>query len=424
MKILKFSGAIFDSALKIKKITALISKAGKNNIAVFSASPETRKALSGAASYLYKQNQYGANEIFNQLEEQFRKLASELLNNEQNRNKAYAAVKDSFEYLRVQTNDLFTLIEEKKLLAQGETLTTLIVERYLEENGLKTAYIPAVEYMRTDRNLEPDAVSIRKNLLEKIKDDSLVYITEGSVCRNAYEETDLLEGGGNLSASLVGAAVRAEEIQIWTDDAEDKRNGSFNFEEAAELAYFGDGVLHPTCISPARLNNIPVRVVSINFPESEGTLTSNHLEKGKIKAVAAKDNITLINIKSGQMLLAHGFLRKVFEVFETYRTPIDMVVTSEVGVSVTIDDSRSLPEIIDSLKRYGTVSVEENMSIICVIGDLDSGNLGFESAAVGALKDIPIKMISYGGSKYNISFLVKSDDQKRAYEALHNLYFA
>jgi len=195
------------------------------------------------------------------------------------------------------------------------------------------------------------------------------------------------------------------------------------FEEAAELAYFGARILHPTCISPAKLNNIPVRLLNVTHPENCGTVISNQLDKGKIKAVAAKDDITSIRIKSGRMLWAFGFLRKVFEIFENYQTPIDMVVTSEVGVSVTIDNTKHLPEILDDLKKYGTVSVSRNMTIICVVGDLDWTNLGFESKAVGALKDIPVQMISYGGSNYNISFLIDSRDKKRALQALSDNLF-
>ncbi len=262
-----------------------------------------------------------------------------------------------------------------------------------------------------------------------------IYITQGYICRNAYGEIDNLQrGGSDYSASLIGAAIDSEEIQIWTDiDGMHNNDPRFvegtapvrnlHFEEAAELAYFGAKILHPTCILPAKLNNIPVRLLNTMEPEAPGTLISNNTEKGKIKAVAAKDNITSIKIKSGRMLLAHGFLRKVFEIFESYQTPIDMVTTSEVGVSVTIDKSKHLSEIVDDLKKYGTVTVDEDMVIICVVGDLEWENVGFEARIVNALKDIPVRMISYGGSNYNVSFLIRSEDKKRALQALSNNLF-
>ena len=286
--------------------------------------------------------------------------------------------------------------------------------------------------MRTDRNAEPDPVYIKEKLSAQLaaKPDATIYITQGFICRNAYGEIDNLQrGGSDYSASLIGAAVMADEIQIWTDidgmhnndpryveNTKPVRN--LHFEEAAELAYFGAKILHPTCILPAKLNNIPVRLLNTMEPEAPGTLIYNQTESSKIKAVAAKDGITSIKIKSGRMLLAYGFLRKVFEIFESYQTAIDMVTTSEVGVSVTIDNTKHLTEILDDLKKFGTVTVDKDMVIICVVGDMEWSNVGFESKAVEALRNIPVRMISYGGSNYNISFLVKSKDKKAALQAL------
>jgi aspartate kinase len=291
--------------------------------------------------------------------------------------------------------------------------------------------------MRTDKNAEPDPVYIREKLHQFLEanPEGDIYVTQGYICRNAYGEIDNLgRHGSDLTASLIGVAVQAEEIQIWSDvDVMQNNDPQYvshtipvhrlEFEEAAELAYFGARILHPTCILPAKLNNIPVRLLNTTHPEGPGTLISNQLDKGKIKAVAAKDGITSIRIKSGRMLLVYGFLRKVFEIFENYQTPIDMVVTSEVGVSVTIDHTKHLPEILNDLKKYGTVSVCRDMTIICVVGDLDRSNLGFESKAVSALKDIPVQMISYGGSNYNISFLIDSKDKKQALQALSDHLF-
>jgi aspartate kinase len=245
---------------------------------------------------------------------------------------------------------------------------------------------------------------------------------------------NLQRGGSDYTASLVGAAIKAEEIQIWTDiDGMHNNDPRFvqhtspvpqlHFEEAAELAYFGAKILHPTCILPAKIANIPVRLLNTMQPNAPGTLISNNTEKGKIKAVAAKDNITAIRIKSGRMLLAYGFLRKIFEIFETYQTPIDMITTSEVGVSLTIDNNRHLQEIVDELKKFGTVSVDKEMTIVCVVGDLQWNNVGFESKVVEAFKQIPVRMISYGGSDYNISFLIQSSDKQRALQALSDHLF-
>ncbi|MBQ4173707.1 MAG: aspartate kinase, partial [Prevotella sp.] len=245
---------------------------------------------------------------------------------------------------------------------------------------------------------------------------------------------NLQRGGSDYTASLVGAAINAEEIQIWTDidgmhnndpRVVDKTEAvrQLNFEEAAELAYFGAKILHPTCIQPAKYAGIPVRMKNTMDPKAEGTIVDNVIVRGKIKAVAAKDNITAIKIKSSRMLLATGFLRKVFEIFESYQTPIDMIATSEVGVSMSIDNDAHLNEIVDELKKYGTVTVDSDMTIICVVGDLDWSNLGFETLATEAMKNIPVRMISYGGSNYNISFLIKGTDKKRALQNLSDMLF-
>ena len=291
--------------------------------------------------------------------------------------------------------------------------------------------------MRTEKNSEPDNVYIRTKLTELLRanSDAMLFITQGYICRNAYGEIDNLQrGGSDYSASLVGAAIEAEEIQIWTDiDGMHNNDPRFvnhtspvrhlHFEEAAELAYFGAKILHPTCILPAKLNNIPVRLLNTMKPEMPGTLIDNKSTERAIKAVAAKDNITAIKIKSGRMLLAHGFLRKVFEIFESYQTSIDMVTTSEVGVSVTIDNTKHLQEILDDLRKFGTVTVDEDMVIICVVGDLEWNNVGFESEAMRAMKDVPVRMISYGGSNYNISFLVRKEDKVKALNSLSEYLF-
>ena len=435
MKVLKFGGTSVGSAQRMKDVAKLIT--GERNIIVLSAMSGTTNSLVEISDYLYKKNPDGANEVINKLASKYMGHVEELYATNEYKQKAKELIKYHFEYIRTFTKDLFTLFEEKVVLAQGELISTGMMNLYLNECGVNSVLLPALDYMRTDKNAEPDPVYIREKLnklLEEHKDADL-FITQGYICRNAYSEIDNLQrGGSDYSASLIGAAVGAEEIQIWTDIDGMHNNDPrivnstapirhLHFEEAAELAYFGAKILHPTCILPAKLNNIPVRLLNTMQPEAPGTLISNETEKGKIKAVAAKDNITAIKIKSGRMLLATGFLRKVFEIFENYQTPIDMVTTSEVGVSCTIDNCKHLEEIVNDLKKYGTVTVDKDMLIVCVVGDLDWDNVGFEALIVQALKDVPVRMISYGGSNYNVSLLIKAEDKQKALQALSDQLF-
>ena len=436
MKVLKFGGTSVGSAQRMKNVAGLICD-GSQKIVVLSAMSGTTNTLVEISDYLYKKNPDGANEVINALERKYQQVIDELFETETYKQQALDAIKTNFDTMRSFTKDLFTMFEEKVILAQGELMSTMMMNLYLNETGVKSVLIPALDYMRIDKNGEPDPAYIKSNLEKRLAEcpDAPIYITQGFICRNAYGEIDNLQrGGSDYSASLVGAAIQAEEIQIWTDiDGMHNNDPRFvegtkpvrtlNFEEAAELAYFGAKILHPTCILPAKLNRIPVRLLNTMEPDAPGTMICGASETGKIKAVAAKDGITAIKIKSGRMLLAYGFLRKVFEIFESYQTAIDMVTTSEVGVSVTIDNTKHLTEILDDLKKFGTMTVDENMVIICVVGDLEWKNIGFESNAMQAMKDIPVRMVSYGGSNYNISFLVKAEDKKRALQALsHSLF--
>ena len=436
MKVLKFGGTSVGSASRMKEVAKLICD-GEQKMFVLSAMSGTTNTLVEISDYLYKKNPDAANEIINTLEQKYFLHIEELYSTEEYKQKALNAIRAIFDYIRTFTKDLFTLFEEKVVLAQGELISTEMVNLYLNEQGVKSVLLPALEYMRTDKNSEPDNLYIKEHLTKLLAKypNTEIYITQGYICRNAYGEVDNLQrGGSDYTASLAGAAILADEIQIWTDiDGMHNNDPRFvektapvrhlHFEEAAELAYFGAKILHPTCILPAKLNNIPVRLLNTIEPKAPGTLISNTTEKNKIKAVAAKNDIVAIKIKSGRMLLAHGFLRKVFEIFESYQTPIDMITTSEVGVSVTIDNKKHLSEIVDDLKKYGTVTVDEDMVIICVVGDLTWQNKGYESQVLKAFKDIPVRMISYGGSNYNISFLVKSDDKKRALQSLSDQLF-
>lgn len=389
------------------------------------------------SDYLYKKNPEGANEIINRLEQKYMQHVEELYSTDEMKKTTAEFLHGEFDYLRSFTKDLFTSFEEKSIVAQGEIMSTNMVTNYLKECGIKATLLSALDFMRTDKNGEPDTQYIKEKLNAVLAEapESQVYITQGFICRNAYGEVDNLQrGGSDYTASLIGAAAGAEEIQIWTDidgmhnndpRVVDKTEAvrQLHFEEAAELAYFGAKILHPTCIQPAKYAGIPVRLLNTMEPDAPGTIIDNVTLKGKIKAVAAKDNITAIKIKSSRMLLATGFLRKVFEIFESYQTAIDMVATSEVGVSMSIDNSSHLTEIVDELKKYGTVTVDTDMCIVCVVGDLDWSNVGFETLATDALKDIPVRMISYGGSNYNISFLIRERDKKRALQSLSDTLF-
>ena len=436
MKVLKFGGTSVGSAQRMKEVAKLICD-GDRKIVVLSAMSGTTNSLVEISDYLYKKNPDGANEIINKLALKYYDHIDELYATDAYKQKATELVKSHFDYIRSFTKDLFTLFEEKVVLAQGELISTGMMNLFLNECGVNSVLLPALDYMRTDKNAEPDPLYIKEKLSKMLEQhtDAQLFITQGYICRNAYGEIDNLQrGGSDYSASLVGAAINSDEIQIWTDIDGMHNNDprvvdktapvrNLHFEEAAELAYFGAKILHPTCILPAKLNNIPVRLLNTMQPEAPGTLISNKTEKGKIKAVAAKDNIIAIKIKSGRMLLAHGFLRKVFEIFESYQTPIDMVTTSEVGVSVTIDNRKHLEEIVDDLKKYGTVTVDTDMVIVCVVGDMQWDNVGFEANIISSLKDIPVRMISYGGSNYNVSLLVKAEDKKRSLQALSDHLF-
>lgn len=431
MNVLKFGGTSVGSAERIKHVANLITS-GKKKIVVLSAMSGTTNTLVEINDYLAKGNEAGAQETLNTLMMRYKTTIEELYDDEASLNRATAVVAERFSYIRAMFGSEFTQIEAKEILAQGELMSTALMDIYLNGKGVKSVILPALEYMRTDDNGEPDMkyISTRLHRMLELNDKAEIFITQGYICRNATGQVDNLKrGGSDYSASIVGAVVGAEEIEIWTDIDGMHNNdprfvektspvGELNFEEAAELAYFGAKILHPNCVLPAKLANIPVRLLNTLDPQARGTVIYNMPADGKIKAVAAKDNITAIKVKSGRMLLAYGFLHKVFETFDKYKTSIDMMATSEVGVSVTIDDESHLATIVDELKNFGTVTVDKNMTIICVVGDLEWHNCGFEANALEALKDIPVRMISYGGSNFNISFLVRSDDKIAALKAL------
>lgn len=437
MKVMKFGGTSVGSPERMKEVSSLITESGEPTFVVLSAMSGTTNSLVEISDYLYKKNPEGANEVINKLEAKYMQHVEELYSKEETKKATREFLAGEFDYLRSFTKDLFTSFEEKSIVAQGEIMSTNMVVNYLNEIGVKAVLLNALDFMRTDKNAEPDTQYIKEKLHDVMEANTgyQIYITQGFICRNAYGEVDNLQrGGSDYTASLIGAALPAEEIQIWTDIDGMHNNDprivekteavrQLNFEEAAELAYFGAKILHPTCVQPAKYAGIPVRLKYTMDPKADGTIIDNVIVRGKIKAVAAKDNITAIKIKSSRMLLATGFLRKVFEIFESYQTPIDMITTSEVGVSMSIDNDSHLNEIVDELKKYGTVTVDSNMCIVCVVGDLDWSNLGFETIATDAMKNIPVRMISYGGSNYNISFLIREADKKQALQNLSKVLF-
>ena len=434
---MKFGGTSVGTPERMKAVSKMVSEKGEQVFIVLSAMSGTTNSLLEISNYLYKKNSDGANDVINALERKYMQHVEELYETEQYKTRTRDFLASEFGYLRSFTKDLFTSFEEKNIVARGEILSTNMVANYLEEQGVKVCLLSALDFMRTDKNAEPDIHYIKEKLAQVMSDKEgfQIYITQGFICRNAYGEVDnLLRGGSDFTASIIGSVLPAEEIQIWTDIDGMHNNDprivdhteaihQLNFEEAAELAYFGAKILHPTCVQPAKFSGIPVRLKNTMDPDAEGTIIDNVLMKGKIKAVAAKSNITAIKIKSSRMLFATGFLRKVFEIFECYQTPIDMITTSEVGVSMSIDNVSHLNEIVDELKKYGTVTVDSDMCIVCVVGDLDWSNLGFETLVLEAMKNIPVRMISYGGSNYNISFLIKESDKKRALQSLSDTLF-
>ena len=436
MKVLKFGGTSVGSAQRFKEVARIITS-GKKDIVVLSAMSGTTNTLVEISGYLYNRNLDGARDTIAALHAKYGGVIRELYARKESAEKAAAYIDGIFRTLADITKEPFSDIQERIILSQGELMSTFLMTTYLQEQGVNVKLIPALSFMRTDAQGEPDMEFIKSalnSILQQEKDADL-YITQGYICMNSRDEVDNLKrGGSDYTACIVGAVTGAGEIQIWTDidgmhnsdpRIVDKTSAvrHLHFEEAAELAYFGAKILHPTCILPARYANIPVRLLNTMEPQAPGTLIDSVPDSGVIKAVAAKDNIVAIKIKSSRMLLAHGFLRKVFEIFETYRTSIDMICTSEVGVSLTIDDTRYLSEIVHDLKKYGTVSVDLDMCIVCVVGDMDWANCGFESKVMAALKDIPVRMVSYGGSNYNISLLVREEDKAATLRSLSKKLF-
>lgn len=423
MKILKFGGTSVGSPERMHAVAGLVTKESDAKIVVLSAVSGTTNTLVNIGAALAAGQKENAHQIIQQLHQEYISYVNGLLSDEKALKTGHEIIEAHFSALRIMAQEKFSADIEKEILAQGELLSTKLFCAYLSEQGIQAALLPALEFMRIDEDNEPDLHYITERLSALIAqhDKADIYVTQGYICLNSQNRIDNLQrGGSDYTASLIGAAIRASEIQIWTDIDGMHNNdprivkhtfpvAQLSFDEAAELAYFGAKILHPSSIRPAQAANVPVRLLNTMKPEAQGTLISAHSQEDReITAVAAKDGITAIKIKSSRMLLAYGFLRKVFEIFENYKTPIDLITTSEVAISLTIDNNTHLEAIKDELEDLGDVEINTNHTIVCVVGNMPFKKVGVLKKVLDAIGDIPIRMVSYGGSKFNISILVDS----------------
>ena len=429
MIVQKFGGTSVGSAQRMKVVAELIAN-GEQKIVVLSAMSGTTNHLLQTTEYIRLGNASGATDMLDALEAKYRKECEGLAID-------YAVLQPLFAALRKICLKPYTPQTDKDVVSFGELISTTMVRTYMAQQGKDVVLMPALDYMRINTEGEPDLIATEQLLQQQMEKYGAhrYIITQGFICRNAEGQVDNLKrGGSDYTASIVGALLEAQEIQIWTDiDGMHNNDPRFvegtqpvrhiSFDEAAELAYFGAKILHPTCILPAKMHNVPVRLLNTMCPEAPGTLINNQTSPQPVKAVAAKDGIYAVRVQSDRMLMAYGFLSRVFSVFEKYRTSIDLITTSEVAVSMSVDNNSQLDAIVAELRTLGTVSVEDGMTIISVVGDLRADNRGIESVVVQALKEIPIRMISYGGSEHNISLLIHSDHKIPALQSLSKALF-
>jgi aspartate kinase len=437
MKVLKFGGTSVGLPQRMHSVAKLITAEDAPKIVVLSALSGTTNSLVEIGEALFNNDKDKAKDLILKLKEHYDKFYKQLVVETEFVNKAKNVLDEHFGFMSSLLEVPFIEDHNKELLAQGELLSTKLFTIYLKEQDINAVLLPALDYMRIDEHKEPDipfAEEKLKELFGQFSGTSL-FITQGYICRNHLGAVDNLKrGGSDYTASLVGAAIRSEEVQIWTDIDGMHNNdprivdktfpiADLSFDEAAELAYFGAKILHPATIWPAQKYNIPVRLLNTMQPEAKGTLISINAKERGVKAIAAKDIITAVKIKSSRMLLAYGFLRNVFEIFERYRTPIDMITTSEVAVSLTVDDNTYLKEIISELEELGIVEVDKDQTIICIVGNMISEETGIARKVFNSLGNIPIRMISFGGSRNNISILVDTKFKKEALTALNDGVF-
>ncbi len=436
MKVLKFGGTSVGSPDRMRNLVELLNF-NEPQIVVLSAVSGTTNQLVAISNCLFEKKHEEANALIDLLESNYIDFIKDLFSDASFLKQSAQLITEHFNAIRAFTQDIFTTYEERIILSKGELISTALFTYYLKQQGKTVELLPALDFMKLDEHQEPDVSYTKLHLGNLLKQylNTKTFITQGYICRNSFGEVDNLKrGGSDYTASLIGAAIAAEEVQIWTDIdgmhnndprvvSNTKPIRNLSFDEAAELAYFGAKILHPQSVFPAQKFKIPVRLLNTMEPNAIGTLISDTTTNETVKSIAAKDGIIALQIQSSRMLLAYGFLRKVFEVFERYKTPIDMITTSEVAVSITIDDDRKLKEICAELESYGTIHIDRDQTIICVVGDFLASKSGYAAKVLNALKEIPIRMISYGGSPNNISILVNSDRKKEALVALHKGLF-
>jgi aspartate kinase len=421
MIIRKFGGTSVGSVEMMKQVANIIND-GQKQVVVVSALSGITNWLENISGFLQIKDIEEFNKSINRMQNHYHEFVDQLFATDVSKDDAKKFIEVRMDYLRGFSTRMYSFLQEKALLSDGEIMSSYLFYLFLKEQNLDVKLLSALDFMRIDKDLEPDSYYIRENILRQVKGvEAHIYLTQGYICRNAYGEIDNLKrGGSDYSATLIGAALQSDLIEIWTDiDGVHNNDPRFvantqpirelSFDEAAELAYFGAKILHPASLQPARKSEISVQLKNTMEPSAEGTLISSNYANSGIKAVAAKDAITAIRIKSARMLNAYGFLRKVFEVFEVYKTSIDMITTSEVAISVTIDDNKYLDDIIRDLNLFCEVEVDRDQTIIAVVGIMKSDKKGYAALLFDALKNIPVKMISYGASDFNISLLINSE---------------
>lgn len=437
MKVMKFGGTSVGRPERMQQIASMVSNEAEPVIVVLSALSGTTNALVEIGEQIAKGDRLSAKQSIEKLEKHYQLFIKDLLKEKATIDKAKAVVAEHFEFLTIILKISFSESLNKDILAQGELLSTKLFSIYLEEKGIAHQLLPALEFMSIDQYDEPQIGSIKVKLSQILKKHKGInlFVTQGYICRNARGEVDNLKrGGSDYSASLIAAAISASVCEIWTDIDGMHNNDprivkktkpveQMSFEEAAELAYFGAKILHPASIWPAQQYKVPVKLLNTMQPSAKGTLITEKAGSVGVKAVAAKDNIIAIRIKSSRMLLAYGFLRKIFEVFEKYRTPVDMVTTSEVAVSLTIDSAAHLREIVKELEPFGTIEVDKNQVIISVVGNEISQTEAMVKKLFGSIMNIPVRMVSYGGSPHNISLLVPAEYKTQILQQLNKGMF-
>jgi aspartate kinase len=433
MKVMKFGGTSVGKPARMQEVAQLVTKDEGKKIVVLSALSGTTNALVEISTNLAAGDRNYAKQKIEQLATHYHQFIDELVSTKEAQEKAKSVIAEHFDFLQIILRISFSEALNKDILAQGELMSTKLFSVYLEEKGVDHILLPALDFMTIDTNEEPQLGSIKVKLAQLLKkhSDKNILVTQGYICRNARGEVDNLKrGGSDYTASLVAAACNASVCEIWTDIDGMHNNDprivnktvaieQLSFDEAAELAYFGAKILHPTCIWPAQQENVPVKLLNTMQPTATGTVITKEAGSVGVKAVAAKDGIIAIKIKSSRMLLAYGFLRKVFEVFEKYKTSIDMITTSEVAVSVTIDNAQFLNQIVKELEPFGTVDIEKEQTIISIVGNEIAQTDHVLQKLFESLKDIPVTMVSYGGSAHNISLLVPGIDKIRTLQLLN-----